>query len=83
MGADKFSESEWKTRKTRIEPKLRSAGWDIVPFDAKKTLADYHCCAIEEYPTSAGPADYALCSDAHILGVIEAKRPLNFSNIEN
>ncbi len=69
-----FSESEWETRKTRIEPKLRSAGWDVIHFNSSKTLASYRDCAIEEYPTSAGPADYALCLDGRILGVIEAKR---------
>jgi len=74
VGADKFPESEWKTRRTRIEPKLSSAGWSVVPFDTSKALANYHGCAIEEYPTSAGPADYALCLDGSILGVIEAKR---------
>jgi len=71
---DLFSESEWKTRKNRIDPKLRSAGWNVVPFDSGKTFADYHGCAVEEYPTSAGPVDYALCIDGYILGVIEAKR---------
>jgi type I restriction enzyme R subunit len=71
---DKSSESEWETRKTRITPKLISAGWDVVPFNSGKPIGSYHNCAIEEYPTSAGPADYALCFDGHILGVIEAKR---------
>ena len=74
MVQDLFSESEWKTRKNRIDPKLRSAGWDVVPFDSGKTLVNYHGCAIEEYPTSAGPADYALCLDGDIIGVVEAKR---------
>ena len=74
MVHDLFSESEWKTRKDRIDPKLRSAGWDIVPFDSDKTLVNYNGCAIEEYPTSAGPADYALCLDGNIIGVIEAKK---------
>ena len=74
MVQDLFSESEWKTRKNRIDPKLRSAGWDVVPFDSGKTLVNYHGCAIEEYPTSAGPADYALCLDGDIMGVVEAKR---------
>ena len=74
MVQDLFSESEWKTRKNRIDPKLRSAGWDVVPFDSGKTLVNYHGCAIEEYPTSAGPADYALCLGGKIMGVVEAKR---------
>lgn len=45
-----------------------------MPFDRNKALVDYNNCAIEEYPTTAGPADYALCADGNILGVVEAKR---------
>ncbi len=68
------NESEWKTRKSRVDPKLESAGWKVVKFDANKPLEYYHKCAIEEYPTENGPADYALCFDSRILGIIEAKR---------
>lgn len=35
-------------------------------------LSEYDCCAIEEYPTDTGPADYALCIDGQILGIVEA-----------
>jgi type I restriction enzyme, R subunit len=31
-------------------------------------------CAIEEYPTHNGPADYALCVGGRILGIVEAKK---------
>jgi hypothetical protein len=37
-------------------------------------LTVYNRCAIEEYLTENGPADYALCVNGHILGVIEAKK---------
>jgi type I restriction enzyme, R subunit len=66
--------SEWLTRKKLIDPMLRSAGWKIVPFDSGKPLSAQNHCAIEEYPTENGPADYALCVDGQILGVVEAKK---------
>ena len=31
-------DSEWATRKTLIDKRLRGAGWRITPFDATKTL---------------------------------------------
>src|SRR6185369_13709677 len=31
-------------------------------------------CAIEEYETESGPADYALCVDGRIVAVVEAKK---------
>lgn len=43
-------------------------------FDAGKILAALDRCAIEEYPTEAGPADYALCVGGKILGIVEAKK---------
>lgn len=67
-------ESERRTRKSRIDPQLQSLGWRVVPFAADASLPDLHKCAIEEYPTENGPADYALCVDGRILGVIEAKK---------
>jgi type I restriction enzyme R subunit len=68
------SESEWKTRKQRIDPRLVSAGWKLAPFGAASSLSAYHQRAVEEYPTEAGPADYALCLDGSILAVVEAKK---------
>lgn len=66
--------SEWLTRKQLIDPKLKAAGWRIVPFSPTKPLTQYDGCAIEEYPTENGPADYALCVNGQILGVVEAKK---------
>src|SRR5215469_12669021 len=66
--------SEWLTRKRLIDSMLKAAGWKVVPFDAAKPLASQNNCAIEEYPTSAGPADYALCADGRIIGIVEAKK---------
>jgi len=69
-----MNDNEHLTRKTRIDPKLRAAGWDVVPYREESSLSAYDRCAIEEYPTGNGPADYALCVQGEILGVIEAKR---------
>jgi len=68
------SESERRTRKSRIDPKLRAWGWEIVPFDAARPLSQYSHHAIEEYPTASGPADYGLVVDGELLGVVEAKK---------
>jgi type I restriction enzyme R subunit len=67
-------ESERRTRKSRIDPKLRSLGWQVVPFDLEVPLRNLNNCAIEEYPTENGPADYAFCVDGQIIGVVEAKK---------
>src|SRR6266567_5107761 len=68
------TKSEYVTRKQIIDRKLTDAGWSVVAFDSSKTLADFDRCAIEEYPTDNGPADYALCVGGQILGVVEGKR---------
>jgi type I restriction enzyme R subunit len=67
-------ELEWLTRKQRIDPKLRALGWDVVPFDPARPLTKYERCAISEYPTDEGPADYAFCVGGCILGIAEAKK---------
>src|SRR5215469_1801845 len=66
--------SEWLTRKRLIDSMLKAAGWKVVPFDVEKPLDSQNNCAVEEYPTSAGPADYALCADGRIIGIVEAKK---------
>jgi type I site-specific restriction endonuclease len=67
-------DSEWLTRKRLIDPKLRAAGWCAVRYSDTKPLAAYDRCAIEEFPTDNGPADYALCVGGKILGIVEAKK---------
>lgn len=67
-------EAEWRTRRERIDPRLRACGWEVVRFDASRPLSAYKRHAITEYETANGPADYALCVDGRILGIIEAKR---------
>jgi type I restriction enzyme, R subunit len=66
--------SEFVTRKQIIDAKLKAAGWTVAKFDAARPLSKYERCAIEEYPTENGPADYALCVGGRILGVVEAKK---------
>jgi type I restriction enzyme R subunit len=58
-------ESEWKTRKKRIDPKLDATGWGQRGKDARRT---------EEEETANGPADYALWLNKNIVGVVEAKK---------
>jgi len=60
-------EFERQTRTDRIDPELKWAGWKIVDFNPKKPLAAYNNCAIKEFPTENGPADYALCVDGKFL----------------
>jgi type I restriction enzyme R subunit len=66
--------TERQTRKQRIDPLLRAAGWDVVPYSEGTPLSQYTRSAIEEYPTEKGPADYALVVNGVILGIVEAKR---------
>lgn len=67
-------ENEEETRGARIDPKLEAAGWKIVRHDPSKPLDAYDRCAVTEYHTALGPADYVLCKDGKILGVVEAKK---------
>jgi len=67
-------ESERVTRKTRIDPLLKSAGWTITPFQAGMDLSHLHKYALEEFPTDNGPADYALVVNGKILAFVEAKK---------
>lgn len=67
-------ESERRTRRSRIDPRLKDSGWQVVPFRQSKPLSWYQDAAIEELSTDNGPADYGLCVDEQIAGIIEAKK---------
>ncbi len=67
-------ESEWQTRKQRIDKRLRALGWTILPHKPGMDLAGTPAAAIEEYPTDNGPADYAIFLRGQFLGIIEAKK---------
>ncbi len=70
-----ISESERLTRRRRIDPRVKRAGWStIVPFRPDLTPGALSATAVEEYETANGPADYALCDGGRILGVAEAKK---------
>jgi type I restriction enzyme R subunit len=66
--------SEWLTRKRLVDPKLRASGWNVVPFASFRPSRNHPPCAIEEFETANGPADYALCVDGQIIGIVEAKK---------
>src|SRR5215211_5931795 len=67
-------ELEKQTRRQRIDPRLRTAGWKVVGFVPAVPVSAYGQAAVEEFETMNGPADYALCSDGRTLGMVEAKK---------
>src|SRR5215470_15538869 len=67
-------ELEWLTRKKRIDTRLRALGWAVARFADSKPPSAYDLCAVAEFPTDNGPADYALVSNGRILGIAEAKK---------
>ncbi len=71
-----MTESEWKTRKTRIDAQLRGThpSWKIIPYQEGIDTSVLAGHAVEEYPTANGPADYALFVRGKLLGIIEAKK---------
>lgn len=71
-----MTESEHITRKKRIDEKLKSSilNWILVKYDPSLVSSKLIRHAVEEYPTSTGPADYALFVEGKLLGVIEAKK---------
>jgi type I restriction enzyme, R subunit len=65
---------ESNTRKERVDPKLTAAGWSVKRFETAYRERPPGESAVEEWPTTAGPADYALCEAGSVLGVVEAKK---------
>ena len=61
-------ESEWLTRKRRIDPLLDAADW---PRRKGKGNAAFRT---EGEETAHGPADYALWLDDRVVGIVEAKK---------
>ena len=74
MPRREHSESESKTRRTRINPKLEALGWRVIPYNPSLNIVSLDKCALTEYPTANGPADFALIVGGKILGIIEAKK---------
>ena len=71
-----FDELGWKTRKERVDKKLRflTPPWSIIRHRTNLNTASLNCHAVEEYPTANGPADYALFVKGKLLGIVEAKK---------
>jgi type I restriction enzyme, R subunit len=71
-----MTESEWRTRRERINTKLRalSPAWEIVRYREGLNTSALARHAVEEFPTDSGPADYALFVEGQLLGIIEAKK---------
>lgn len=71
-----MTESEWRTRRERINTKLRAAtpAWEIVRYKEGLNTSALARHAVEEFPTENGPADYALFVKGQLLGIIEAKK---------
>lgn len=69
-------EFEWKTRKERVDRRLKSlsSSWSIVKYHDGLDTSKLERHAVEEYPTANGPADYALIVKGKLLGIIEAKK---------
>ncbi|MGA8659633.1 MAG: type I restriction-modification enzyme R subunit C-terminal domain-containing protein [Chthoniobacterales bacterium] len=67
-------ESEWLTRKRRIDSRLKATGWDIISFSQDILLSSPDKVAVEELPTANGPADYGLFVAGRLLGIVEAKK---------
>lgn len=67
-------DNEARTRRQRIDPRLTAAGWSVRAFERAYLDQLPDASAVEEWPTKAGPADYALCEAGSVLGVLEAKK---------
>ena len=69
-------EFEWKTRRDRINTKLKALNpaWNIVKYRPELETSTLNHHAVEEFPTANGPADYALFVKGELLGIIEAKK---------
>jgi type I restriction enzyme R subunit len=67
------NEAEKATRKQRIDPRLKAAGWQVA--DADTAAADsLGPLAVREFETANGPVDYALIDTGDPIGVVEAKK---------
>jgi type I restriction enzyme R subunit len=72
--SDDLDQSEWQTRKTCIDARLRHTGRSVLPFKEAKPHSAYTRHAVEEFPTDNGPAAFALFVGGRPLGIIEAKK---------
>src|SRR5262249_23042220 len=72
--ATAHDESEYVSRRKRIDPQLKAHGWKVVAFDPATPLARFTHHAVTEYPTANGPADYALFVRGRLRGIVGARK---------
>ena len=72
-------ESEWQTRKARIDQRLRalSPAWQIVRYHPGLDLPRLTCHVVEELPTDSGPADYGFFADRPLQRIREFRNRPN------
>jgi hypothetical protein len=46
------NESERRTRRERVDPRLRASGWEILPFDERRPLSRFTAHSIGSDPLS-------------------------------
>lgn len=64
--------NEARTRKELIDKHLTKGGWGpILPFEEGKKCSHG---AVEEYPTTSGPADYVLFNKNRAIAAVEGKK---------
>jgi type I restriction enzyme R subunit len=68
------AEREATTRTRRVDPRLKAAGWSVVRCTSGDPSSYPPARAVEEFPTAAGPADYALTGQHQVVAVVEAKK---------
>jgi len=68
-----MTESEAQTRR-KIDAVLEACGWRVVPYQEGKDYSLQAACAITEFPTENGPADYVLAAKGELLAIVEAKK---------
>src|SRR5215211_3669742 len=66
--------TEAQTRKQKIDVKLKKLAWIVIPYQPGLNTSILSNHAVEEYPSSNGPADYALFVNGKLLGIVEAKK---------
>jgi type I restriction enzyme, R subunit len=75
--AKKIELDEFETRKL-IDHQLRDVGWEanseVLDYRKGVRPQSHRFLAIAEWPTSSGPADYALFDGMQMVGIVEAKR---------
>lgn len=67
-------EGEALTRASRLDPRVQASGWKLTATTTLEKAQSLKAAAVRELPTSAGPADYALCDDGTVRAVVEAKK---------